>query len=56
MQFTGDLRCIRIETADGLRFYIGLHPTFGWMYDEGTLAYYRIGDEMQRWIEQSFGN
>ncbi len=41
---------IRIETKDGLRFYIEVHPSFGWIYGNGTLSYYQIDAQMASWI------
>ena len=48
--FANDLRMIRIETNDGLRFYIEVHPSFGWIYGNGTLSYYQIDAQMASWI------
>lgn len=51
--FADDLKVIRIETIDGLRFYIDFHPTFGWIYGDGTLSYYRIDENMSDWIARN---
>lgn len=48
--FANDLKMIRIETKDGLRFYIEVHPSFGWIYGNGTLSYYQIDAQMASWI------
>ena len=48
--FANDLRMIRIETKDGLRFYIEIHPSFGWIYGNGTLSYYQIDAQLASWI------
>jgi len=50
-KFADDLRVIRIETKEGLRFYIELYPTFGWIYGNGTLSYYQIDDQMSEWLK-----
>ena len=48
--FANDLKMIRIEAKDGLRFYIEVHPSFGWIYGNGTLSYYQIDAQMASWI------
>ena len=48
--FANDLRVIRIETKDGLLFYIEIFPSFGWVYGSGTLSYYQIDVQMADWI------
>ena len=48
--FANDLRMIRIETKDGLRFYIEVFPSYGWIYGNGTLSYYRVDARMADWI------
>lgn len=49
-EFADDQRMIRIETKDGLRFYLVVYPSFGWIYGNGTLSYYRIDARMADWI------
>jgi len=49
-EFANDLKAIRIETKDGLRFYIEIYPSFGWIYGNGTLSYYQIDARMAEWI------
>lgn len=52
-KFADDLRVIRIETKNGLRFYIDVHPTYGWIYGNGTLSYYQINEQMSDWLSQN---
>ncbi len=50
--FADDCRVIRIETTEGLRFYIDIYPSYGWIYGGGTLSYYRIGEDLSDWISR----
>jgi len=52
-EFANDLRVIRIETKAGLRFYIDIHPSFGWIYGRGSLSYYKIDAQMSEWISRN---
>ena len=52
-KFADDLRVIRIETKNGLRFYIDVHPTYGWIFGNGTLSYYQINEQMSDWLSQN---
>ena len=51
--FANDLRMIRIETKNGLRFYIEVFPSYGWIYGNGTLSYYRMDEQMSDWIARN---
>lgn len=51
--FADDYRCLRIETADGLRFFIGLHPSYDWIDGGGTMSYYRIDEQLHEWIDRN---
>ena len=51
--FANDLRELRLETKDGLRFYIGVFPTFGWISGDGVLSYYQINEQMEAWLERN---
>ena len=51
--FADDCRMLRIETNGGLRFYISIYPTFGWMHASGTMSYYKIDDTMHDWINRN---
>ena len=48
--FADDRRNLRIETTDGLRFFIAFYPSYDWIYGIGTLSYYQIDDQMHEWI------
>jgi hypothetical protein len=52
-KFADNLRVIRIETNKGLRFYIELYPTYGWIYGNGTLSYYQIDEQMSEWLNDN---
>lgn len=51
--FADDYRCLRIETNDGLRFFIGLHPNFDWIDGGGTMSYFKIDEQMHDWIDRN---
>lgn len=51
--FADDYRCLRIETTDGLRFFIGFHPSFDWIDGGGTMSYFKIDDQMHEWIDRN---
>ncbi|MBQ7160706.1 MAG: hypothetical protein IJR90_03260 [Clostridia bacterium] len=51
--FANDLRVIRIETKDGLLFYIEIFPSFGWIYGNGTQSYYQVDVQMSDWITRN---
>lgn len=48
-----DRRNLRIETTDGLRFFISFYPSFDWIDGGGTMSYYKIDDQMHAWIERN---
>ena len=54
--FADDYRSLRIETADGLRFFIGFHPNFNWIDGGGTMSYFKIDDQMHDWINRNLNN
>ena len=49
-KFADDLKVIRIETKEGLRFFIEAYPAYGWIYGNGTLSYYQIDNQMSEWL------
>ncbi|MBQ8995380.1 MAG: hypothetical protein IJ091_06155 [Oscillospiraceae bacterium] len=55
IDFANDLHVIRIETKSGLRFYIDYHPSFGWIYGNGTLSYYRTDTSFKDWFDSFIG-
>lgn len=52
LAFADDNRTLRIETTDGLRFYIDVHPNFGWM--DMALSYYKMDSQMSAWFSTYF--
>ncbi|MBO5351875.1 MAG: hypothetical protein J6J42_02200 [Lachnospiraceae bacterium] len=44
-------RILCIETVEGLRFYMSWYPESGWLYSGGTMAYYKITEELGDWLE-----
>ncbi len=47
--FADDLHMLRLETKDGLCFYLELFPSYGWLFAGGTLSYYRTDRPMDAW-------
>lgn len=52
--FAEDSRILRIETAEGLRFYLNLFPSHGWLYSSGTMSYYPADETVLRWFTRNF--
>ena len=50
--FADDMRTLRIETADGLYFFLRFYPSYDWLYGGGTMSYYRMDTEMKEWLTQ----
>ena len=50
--FADDLHMLRLETKDGLRFYLEFFPSYGWLSAGGTLSYYRMDAAMDAWASQ----
>lgn len=50
-RFTETERTICVETAEGLKFYVNWYPETGWLYSRGTLAYYKVTEELQNWLD-----
>ena len=53
--FADDRRNLRVETKDGLRFFIAFYPSYGWIEGGGTMSYFKIDNQMRNWIEQNVG-
>ena len=51
--FAEDRRNIRIETAEGLRFFIAIYPSFDWIYGGGTMSYFKMDDQMHAWVDRN---
>jgi len=52
--FAENSRVLRVETADGLRFYLNFYPAYNWIYGGGTMSYFRIEKDMHRWFDRNF--
>ena len=48
-----DRRNLRIETTDGLRFFIAFYPSYGWINGGGTMSYFQIDEQMYAWIDRN---
>ena len=48
-------RNLRVETKDGLRFFIAFYPSYNWIYGGGTMSYFKIDNQMRNWIERNVG-
>lgn len=53
--FADDLRILRVETSDGLYFYVSFYPAYSWLYSSGTMSYYRMEAQMDAWFSENFG-
>ena len=42
---------IRIETKDGLRFYLEYDADGGWIYSSGSMRHYKVTTEISQWFE-----
>ena len=51
--FAEDRRNIRIETTEGLRFFIAIYPSFDWIYGGGTMSYFKMDDQMHAWVDRN---
>ena len=49
--FAENQRNLRVETKDGLRFFIAFYPSYNWIYGGGTMSYFKIDNQMRNWIE-----
>lgn len=53
--FAENQRNLRVETKDGLRFFIAFYPSYNWIYGGGTMSYFKIDNQMRNWIERNLG-
>lgn len=53
--FAENQRNLRVETKDGLRFFIAFYPNYDWIYGGGTMSYFKIDNQMRNWIERNLG-
>lgn len=49
--FADDAITVRIELKTGLRFYLWVFPSYGWIYGPGALPYYRMNEGISGWFE-----
>lgn len=52
--FAEDSRVLRLETAEGLRFYLNFYPTYRWIYGGGTMSYFQIDEPLLQWFDRNF--
>lgn len=53
--FAENQRNLRVETKDGLRFFIAFYPSYNWIYGGGTMSYFKIDNQMRNWIKRNVG-
>lgn len=52
--FADDLKILRIETDEGLRFFISVYPSYGYIYCGQAMVYYQITPELEQWLADNF--
>ncbi len=52
--FADDLKMLRIETDEGLRFFISVYPSYGYIYCGQAMAYCQITAELEQWLADNF--
>ena len=50
--FADDLQVLRIETVDGLRFFVSIYLNYGYLYSSGAMAYHQITPELNEWFKE----
>lgn len=50
--FADDLQVLRIETTEGLRFFVNIYPSYGYLYSSGAMAYHLITPELNEWLNE----
>lgn len=50
--FADDLQVLRIETIEGLRFFVNIYPSYGYLYSSGAMAYHLITPELNEWFNE----
>ena len=50
--FADDLHVLRIETTEGLRFFVSLYPNYGYLYSSGAMAYHQVTPELTAWFNE----
>ena len=52
--FADDLQILRIDTVSGLRFFVSVYPSYGYLYSSGAMAYHLITPELAEWFAEYF--
>ena len=50
--FADDLQMLRIETVDGLRFFVKIYPNYGYLESGQAMAYHLITPELNVWFNE----
>jgi hypothetical protein len=50
--FADDSQVLRIETTDGLCFFLNIYPNYGYLYSSGAMAYHLITTELNEWLNE----
>lgn len=48
--FADDNTTICIEATSGLRFFIQVYPSYGWIESGGAMSYYQMNEAMHQWF------
>ena len=50
--FADDLQVLRIETVEGLRFFLKIYPNYGYLECSQAMAYHQITPELADWFNE----
>lgn len=53
--FADDRWTLRVETTEGLRFFLAYYPSYDWLEGIGALSYYRIDEPTRAWFAEHLG-
>lgn len=48
--FANDNTTICVEATSGLRFFIQVYPSYGWIESSGAMSYYQMTEELRLWF------
>lgn len=51
--FADDLQVLRIETTEGLRFFVNIYPNYGYLESGQAMAYHLITPELNEWFNEN---
>ena len=51
--FADDLQVLRIETTEGLRFFVKIYPNYGYLESGQAMAYHLITPELNEWFNEN---